>query len=236
MGRREGRVPVSAASDFFDGIPDPERVWPELDDAILTLEDVMNGEPTHYTPNPALVRYVMTDEDFATRDPSVEDPCGNLVTSRLRPDPSHGSAHLPLLDLDYGATLVPSSTPGHFHLYLDQPVAWDKYVAVLDAMVDAGMLQEGFVRHSKRRGFTALRAPGTKKAAAQLPEPYDPRCNRKPAQIREYALAAEDCYMTADEYVRREEGTYNQYNGHFLCTACYIAAGMPTTPDGWKCP
>jgi hypothetical protein len=28
--------------------------------------------------------------------------------------------------------------------------------------------------------------------------------------------------------VREEEGTYNPANGHFLCTHCYIAAGMPS--------
>lgn len=33
-----------------------------------------------------------------------------------------------------------------------------------------------------------------------------------------------------------EEGTMNYENGHFLCNACYIKAGMPSSPTGWKCP
>jgi hypothetical protein len=32
--------------------------------------------------------------------------------------------------------------------------------------------------------------------------------------------------MRAD-YVRREEGTFNRENGHFLCDRCYISHGMP---------
>lgn len=52
-----------------------------------------------------------------------------------------------------------------------------------------------------------------------------------------------DCYTTilqpgeeADDYVWNEEGTLNQDNGHFLCDGCYIAAGAPSAPGGWRCP
>lgn len=38
------------------------------------------------------------------------------------------------------------------------------------------------------------------------------------------------------DYVRREEGTFNAANGHFLCDGCYIRAGMPSSPTGWTCP
>lgn len=41
-------------------------------------------------------------------------------------------------------------------------------------------------------------------------------------------------YDSADEYVMVEEGTLNLDNGHFLCTPCYIKAGCPTAPNGWK--
>jgi len=62
-------------------------------------------------------------------------------------------------------------------------------------------------------------------------------CKRFPDQISEYTdmvLAGEAA--TADEYVMQEEGTYNKANGHFLCTACYVKAGMPSSPRGWVCP
>lgn len=43
-------------------------------------------------------------------------------------------------------------------------------------------------------------------------------------------------YRDVRDYVVQEEGTLNRYNGHFLCDACYIAWGMPTSPTGWKAP
>jgi hypothetical protein len=39
--------------------------------------------------------------------------------------------------------------------------------------------------------------------------------------------------MTPDDFVWREEGTLNRETGHFLCTSCYIKAGMPSSPRGW---
>jgi hypothetical protein len=63
-------------------------------------------------------------------------------------------------------------------------------------------------------------------------------CNKTPDEIQEYIECAEDEEMTPDDYVRSEEGTYNPSNGHFLCTDCYIEAGMPSKPypDKWIAP
>jgi hypothetical protein len=61
-------------------------------------------------------------------------------------------------------------------------------------------------------------------------------CGKKPSELREYVDMAEEEGMTPDEYVRREEGTYNRENGHFLCTPCYVKAGQPSSPRGWRAP
>lgn len=64
-------------------------------------------------------------------------------------------------------------------------------------------------------------------------------CNRHPDEISEYVSAAAeyDPPVTPDQYVQIEEGTYNKETGGFLCTDCYINAGMPTAPyPGWKAP
>lgn len=55
-------------------------------------------------------------------------------------------------------------------------------------------------------------------------------CNLRPEEIEEYITDAEESDMTPDDYVKTEEGTYNETNGHFLCTDCYIRAGMPALP------
>lgn len=77
------------------------------------------------------------------------------------------------------------------------------------------------------------------KAKSETPESaLDIRCtgcNRKPAEIDEYIEAAAETAAPErypDEYVREEEGTYNPFNGHFLCTDCYIKAGMPSAGVG----
>jgi hypothetical protein len=90
-----------------------------------------------------------------------------LVSSRLNLPGI--DVHMPVLDLDVEAHLVPSSTPGHTHLYINQTVTWEKYEALLHALADCGILQRNYVRHSiGRRHATFARYPGvTKKNEAQ---------------------------------------------------------------------
>lgn len=61
-------------------------------------------------------------------------------------------------------------------------------------------------------------------------------CDKTPAEIEEYVEMAKLEEMSPDEYVQREEGTYNRENGHFACTSCYIKSGMPSSPRGWVAP
>lgn len=66
-------------------------------------------------------------------------------------------------------------------------------------------------------------------------------CDKKPAEIDEYSFdfvreSSGDPEITPDQYVWDEEGTLNRENGHFLCTTCYINAGMPSSPRGREAP
>lgn len=80
--------------------------------------------------------------------------------------------HAPALDLDFPCVLVPSSTKGHFHLYLNKPVPWSAYLKVLDAMVEAGLVEEGYVNAARRRGATHLRLPHIKKESEDVAEVF----------------------------------------------------------------
>lgn len=71
--------------------------------------------------------------------------------------------HRPVLDIDFPAKLVPSSTPGRFHLYLDKPMSWAAYEKLLTALADAGIVERGYVRASIERGATFVRLPWIKK-------------------------------------------------------------------------
>jgi hypothetical protein len=86
------------------------------------------------------------------------------------------------------------------------------------------------------------------------PRPPDPEircggCRKRPHEIPEYVEAAQmqtDAMSMStpeelDEYVRLEEGTFNEKTNRFLCDACYVAAGQPARPygdgtPGWTCP
>jgi hypothetical protein len=75
--------------------------------------------------------------------------------------------HLPCIDLDLPAHLEPSTKPDHYHLYLNKVVKWDKYVNLLKAMYEAGLINEGFMEMSIRRGQTYVRRPGVFKGPGE---------------------------------------------------------------------
>lgn len=80
--------------------------------------------------------------------------------------------HRPMLDIDFPAALVPSSTPGHFHLYLDKPMPAKKYFDLLVALAEAGIIEEGFANASIERGYTSLRLPWVKKPPVENTDVY----------------------------------------------------------------
>jgi len=72
--------------------------------------------------------------------------------------------------------------------------------------------------------------------AAEGPTPICQGCNKPASELDEYKQAASEDDMDVNDYIRSEEGTYNPANGHFLCTPCYVEAGMPSSSHGWVCP
>lgn len=93
----------------------------------------------------------------AMNPPIVDPHKSNLVGSK------YGDKHLPVIDLDMPCVLLDSSTPGHHHLYIDKEVDEDKYFKLLDALVDAGLVQKGFAWSARKNGQTYVRKPGVKK-------------------------------------------------------------------------
>lgn len=79
----------------------------------------------------------------------------NLISSRC-PD----GMHAPVLDIDIPHRVVPSSTSGHSHLYLDVSLSWRKYKRLLRELSRAGVIEEGFYKSALRRGQSMVRPPG----------------------------------------------------------------------------
>jgi hypothetical protein len=104
----------------------------------------------------------------------VEDlDAAMVLVSTMTHTPSYVSEplHRPVLDIDLGAQLLPSTTPGHYHLLIDRPMIWSRYLDLLDALVKAGIVEPGYVQAARARGHTAVRVPWLRKGdpAPDLP-------------------------------------------------------------------
>lgn len=87
----------------------------------------------------------------------------NIVTSETDGSSWLGGMHKPVLDLDFPCKLVPSSTPGHFHLYMDCDLSWPQYKKLLTVLAEVGIIETGYLQASIERGYTAVRLPWIKK-------------------------------------------------------------------------
>lgn len=66
--------------------------------------------------------------------------------------------HAPALDIDgINCELVPSSTKGNFHLYIDKPMTWELYKELLEVLAKVGIIEEGYYKASVNDGKTLLR-------------------------------------------------------------------------------
>ena len=94
----------------------------------------------------------------------VPERLANLVSSEIG-EINGVKYHYPLLDIDFEASLIPSSTPGHYHLYLKKPLKHEDYVALLRLLHKVDIVQNGIVRQIVEDGCTTLRLPHVKKGS-----------------------------------------------------------------------
>jgi hypothetical protein len=66
--------------------------------------------------------------------------------------------------MDFPSWVLPSSTPGHFHLYIDNLITWRQYRRVLRAFYRAGMLEKKYVVASRGARATMVRVPWLRKS------------------------------------------------------------------------
>lgn len=105
------------------------------------------------------LRRARLDGEYGGPTEPADIDLANIVTSRVD---GVAEVHFPVIDIDFPCTLVESS-PGKHHLYIDHPVAEHKYWAMLQAMADAGIVQQAYVGASRARGFSCARLPWVKK-------------------------------------------------------------------------
>lgn len=121
---------------------------------------------------PAKVLQWAESSENGGMDERVDAPLSeaNVISSK-RTDQHGLERHALLIDLDVPAYLIPSSTEGHSHLYVDVSMNKAAYFRVLDALADAGIIERGYSDVSQRKGATFLRLPWVKKPAP-APDPW----------------------------------------------------------------
>lgn len=129
---------------------------------------------------PNVLAYVYFDEKYeggSTRRVELDNDyiksqhIPNAITSRMMGLDGHrqnvidedDEYHRPILDIDLPVMLIPSSTPDHYHLYIDAPMKWGAYKKLLSALSGAGIIEEGYYKASVSRRASYLRLPGVKK-------------------------------------------------------------------------
>lgn len=107
--------------------------------------------------------YDADEERFFTDDINE----AHVITSRTK---KSTNLHKVVLDIDMPVKVVPSSTPGHGHLFIDKDLTWEQYDRLLNLLAEIGILEDGYVRAAERRGFTAVRLPWIKKHHSEITE------------------------------------------------------------------
>jgi hypothetical protein len=63
--------------------------------------------------------------------------------------------------------VVPTSTPGHHHLYVDAPVTLAELLALMNRLVVVNVIERGYADASANRGAAHLRLPWVRKGGVQ---------------------------------------------------------------------
>lgn len=71
--------------------------------------------------------------------------------------------HKPVLDIDLPVIAVPSSTPGHHHLFIDKEMTWEDYLKLLTVLAEVGIIEQGYLGAAEMREHTAVRLQGVSK-------------------------------------------------------------------------
>jgi hypothetical protein len=128
-------------------------------------------EKTHPLPGNELLKVHLYDDysrwqdaEPGNRETVAELADADVVTSAVAH--SERLVHRPVIDIDLPCKLVPSTTPGHFHLYIDKVIPSDAYFDLLDTLAEVGIVEKGFARAARVRGYSAARLPWVKKEPA----------------------------------------------------------------------
>lgn len=128
---------------------------PDATNNIDTLYALATGRKTYFQPNLDLYER-HREMGNARTEQSVEK--ANLLSSEVRTD-----VHMPVIDCDYGIQAIASTSPGHYHLYIDRELTWPQYKALLEGFYKAGLIEKRWYENAIRDKRTYVRLPHVKK-------------------------------------------------------------------------
>ena len=118
--------------------------------------------------NPYPGQVLRSVENFGDyTDPRVPVEESDVEVAKIATSEVRGSGnHKPVLDIDFPVKAIPSTTEGHFHLFIDRELSWEHYERLLHTLADVGIVEQGYVNASIDRRYTAVRLPWVKKGGA----------------------------------------------------------------------
>lgn len=132
-----------------------------INDKVWTRIVTLIGRKTYLQPNLDTGGYGPDGREGQREEADLDK--ANLVSSELP-----NGKHAPALDLDMPVHLVPSSTPGKYHLYIDVEISWEKYEALLTGFYMAGLIEAGWYKNAMQDKRTYLRLPHVKKPKPEV--------------------------------------------------------------------
>lgn len=122
------------------------------------LPDWMHGHRLATLPEDVVDQTENQDDYSSEHVPTDSIEAAHIILSY-----DNTGKHRPVLDIDFPVHVVPSSTPGHFHLYLDKQMDHDRYMRLLTALAEAELIEPGYSGVSHARGYTSVRLPWIRK-------------------------------------------------------------------------
>ena len=121
------------------------------------IDELRKGKPAPYAKRTLWYKKRIVDEynDFKIRIDLIHEGFAgkhNLIGSLCE-----SGLHAPLFDFDVPCELLPSKTPGHYHFYIDKEITREQYEKILDAFVDAGIVEPGWKMQLEVYNTTLLR-------------------------------------------------------------------------------
>ena len=116
-------------------------------------------------------KHVASEGDYDADTEFVDDPADaevvlSLIPAEVQKFPDV-TKHRPIIDIDFPVVVLPSSTSGHNHLYIDKVLTWRQYQRLIEALADAGIIENGYRDASLARQFTSVRMPSVNKIPPQ---------------------------------------------------------------------